>query len=82
MRRILILLALTFWFWTISQMAEAQVKLTSLEYHQKLQKQNNWKTYQSNRIKRAKKNRKLLKDQEAYLKWEEKIIRKVKRIEN
>ena len=69
----------------ISFQGQAQVKPRKMEsgkeYHLRLQKQNSWETYQSNRLKSAKDSKKAKKEQSALARREEKLRAKIRRIE-
>lgn len=64
-----------------SPMAKAQSlrKMTGKEYHDKLQKENSWENYLSNRLKKAKEYAKANKQQLAIARQEDKINRKIRR---
>lgn len=65
-----------------SQQANAQSlrKITSKEYHDKLQKQNSWENYQCNRIKQAKAFAKANRKQSKEAIRNEKINSRIRRI--
>ena len=64
-----------------SPRAEAQSlrKMTGKEYHDKLQKENSWENYRSNRLNKAKEYAKANKQQVAIARQEDKINRKIRR---
>ena len=64
-----------------TQKANAQLlrKMTGKEYHDKLQKQNSWEEYQSNRLKKAKEYSKLNRHQSKEAIKNEKINSRIRR---
>lgn len=60
--------------------AQAQVKKsTSLEYHQKLQKENSWENYRKSRLKKAKKHAKENRKNQKEIRREEAINARINR---
>lgn len=59
--------------------AQSLRKMTGKEYHDKLQKENSWENYLSNRLKKAKEYAKANKQQLAIARQEDKINRKIRR---
>lgn len=59
--------------------AQSLRKMTSKEYHDKLQKHNSWENYRATRLKKAKEYSKANKQQVAIARQEDKINRKIRR---